>query len=673
MQLIALFVVLFFLPLTAHAATVTATGCSLSEVQTAYSTAVAGDTVAIPACSATWSNSLNVTKEITIQGAGKNNTVITFGGSGPLINIQPTSNLAIRVTGLGFQLGGETGSDTTAIYVSGSKNGSLHLTKLRIDNNKFTSGLRGIFVSGWSHGVIDHNEFVNGYEPIFFVGDDNYVWNRPIQAGTADAMFIEGNSFVINNAVETNTRDSLIYIQEGASVVVRHNTFDATAFTNQAWMSFLLNNHGNQNYYTGGTDFRGQPMFEFYNNTASAYKAAEFIRNRGGSILIHDNTFSVVTGGSAVFMFSEEESYQTQFFSHLDTAWPAEDQINNSFLWNNTFNGNPVTSTDVSLDTPYQQQSIFIQEDRDYFLHAPEASGGKESWPDRQGSANMTFTPTGANAYYPYTPYVYPHPLTKDVVVPPTDTTPPVVALTSPTDGTTLSGNVLVAATATDDVGVVGVQFMLDSANLGIADLTSPYSLTWITTATSNGAHTLTAVAMDAAGNLGTSLPCIVTVDNPTTETIWGTGSPGADVAADGSAWTLGTKFSVTAAGKVTGVRLYAATGETGNHVARIWQGSTLVSGPYTFTATGGGWVTFNLPTPLSVSSGYTYTVAVTTGTDSGKRYSYKAYSLATGGNNGAHVAYPANAGVYSSSVNSRPTLVWQSSNYFRDILFVPN
>src|SRR5262249_18613675 len=78
------------------------------------------------------------------------------------------------------------------------------------------------------------------------------------------------------------------------------------------------------------------------------------------------------------------------------------------------------------------------------------------------------------------------------------DTTAPTVSLTSPTAGATVSGTITVSANASDNVGVVGVQFKLDGANLGAEDTASPYSVTWNTTTVTNGSHTLTAVARDA-------------------------------------------------------------------------------------------------------------------------------------------------------------------------------
>jgi Big-like domain-containing protein len=100
------------------------------------------------------------------------------------------------------------------------------------------------------------------------------------------------------------------------------------------------------------------------------------------------------------------------------------------------------------------------------------------------------------------------------------DTTPPSVAISSPANGATVSGTISVTANASDNVGVVGVQFKLDGVNLGPEDTAAPYSVPWDTTTTSNGSHPLTAVARDAAGNQTASAPVAVIVSNgPTSDT----------------------------------------------------------------------------------------------------------------------------------------------------------
>jgi hypothetical protein len=95
-----------------------------------------------------------------------------------------------------------------------------------------------------------------------------------------------------------------------------------------------------------------------------------------------------------------------------------------------------------------------------------------------------------------------------------TDTTLPAVEITAPANGSTVSGNVTVTASSSDNVGVAGVQFRLDGVNLGAEDVVAPFSIAWNTVTSANGAHTLTALARDASGNTRLSAPVTVTVAN---------------------------------------------------------------------------------------------------------------------------------------------------------------
>ncbi len=94
------------------------------------------------------------------------------------------------------------------------------------------------------------------------------------------------------------------------------------------------------------------------------------------------------------------------------------------------------------------------------------------------------------------------------------DTTPPVVALTSPTVGATVSGIVSVSAAATDNVGVMGVQFFVDGSPAGPEATTFPFGASWDSTTTTSGQHTLFARARDSAGNTTDSSVITVNVDN---------------------------------------------------------------------------------------------------------------------------------------------------------------
>src|SRR2546425_1767923 len=94
------------------------------------------------------------------------------------------------------------------------------------------------------------------------------------------------------------------------------------------------------------------------------------------------------------------------------------------------------------------------------------------------------------------------------------DVTPPTASITAPTAGVTVASTVTVSASASDNVGVAGVQFKLDGVNLGAEDTVAPYSVSWNTTLATSGTHSLTVVARDAAGNTATSAAVSVTVDN---------------------------------------------------------------------------------------------------------------------------------------------------------------
>src|SRR5262249_41905345 len=91
------------------------------------------------------------------------------------------------------------------------------------------------------------------------------------------------------------------------------------------------------------------------------------------------------------------------------------------------------------------------------------------------------------------------------------------ISITAPADGATVSGRVRVRVTASDNVGVVGVQFQLDGAALGTKMQIPPFPDSGTHGIRLTAFHTLTAVARDAAGNQTTSTPVTVIVSNSTT------------------------------------------------------------------------------------------------------------------------------------------------------------
>jgi Big-like domain-containing protein len=121
------------------------------------------------------------------------------------------------------------------------------------------------------------------------------------------------------------------------------------------------------------------------------------------------------------------------------------------------------------------------------------------------------------------------------------DVNAPAVNMTSPANQAVVSGNaVTVSATATDDVGVIGLQFKLDGNNLGVADADVPYAISWNTLEATNGPHAISVVATDAAGN---SIAASITV-NVNNDLV----SPAVSITAPANnAAVAGTGVSVTA------------------------------------------------------------------------------------------------------------------------------
>jgi len=90
------------------------------------------------------------------------------------------------------------------------------------------------------------------------------------------------------------------------------------------------------------------------------------------------------------------------------------------------------------------------------------------------------------------------------------DVTPPVVTLSLEINAV-VAGTVTIAAVASDDVGVTGVELLVDGVPLGAQVAAAPYENSWDTTAVANGIHTVTATAHDAAGHVTTtSVPVLV-------------------------------------------------------------------------------------------------------------------------------------------------------------------
>jgi hypothetical protein len=138
--------------------------------------------------------------------------------------------------------------------------------------------------------------------------------------------------------------------------------------------------------------------------------------------------------------------------------------------------------------------------------------------------------------------------------------------------------------------------------------------------------------------------------------------------ASDTAAVTLGTHVTAKVAGRVTAVRFYKGTGNTGTHTGAVYSadGSLAVTGNFT-SETASGWQTWTPASAVRLTAGASFTAAVFMPKG---RYAYAntyAWPVQTASLTGSKGVY-----VYGSSLK-RPTTVYQTSNYFIDVQFTPD
>jgi peptidoglycan/xylan/chitin deacetylase (PgdA/CDA1 family) len=175
------------------------------------------------------------------------------------------------------------------------------------------------------------------------------------------------------------------------------------------------------------------------------------------------------------------------------------------------------------------------------------------------------------------------------------DPTAPTVSVTSPANGDGVAGQVSLQASASDNVAVDHVDFLVGGTVVGTAS-SAPYTYNWDSTTVADGNRSITAKATDTAGNTKTSTAVTVSVRNVnllknqsletasgTTPTCWTLGGYGNNTFAwtrtsDAHAGSFGELMSVTA--YTDGDRKLVSTQDTGTCAAPAVAGRT-----YTATA----------------------------------------------------------------------------------------
>jgi hypothetical protein len=277
----------------AQAASVSALSPSFADVSKAIAAAHDGDTVIVPAGTASWTAILNISKGITIQGktttSNENSanptfndaTIIKDDSPGSIMKVTLTPSQAFRVTGLTFAPGARISGGPAGIMITST--GATPNMQVRIDHCHFDQirQSENIYIKGWTYGVVDHNviKCLNGTDSFMteagsyggkIVG--NGAWADYPWFGTNKFMFYEDN-YIQGTGISilSGNCDSAF----GARFVLRHNW----------WQNAIAETHGTEGAYQ-----RGHRAWEAYDNTFNwTIQNSGMFGQRSGVVLWHDN------------------------------------------------------------------------------------------------------------------------------------------------------------------------------------------------------------------------------------------------------------------------------------------------------------------------------------------------------------------------------------------------
>jgi methionine-rich copper-binding protein CopC len=264
-----------------------------------------------------------------------------------------------------------------------------------------------------------------------------------------------------------------------------------------------------------------------------------------------------------------------------------------------------------------------------------------------------------------------------------TDTTPPTSTITSPAAGATVPvGQPLtISGTATDAGGgvVAGVEVSVDN---GASWHPATGRASWSYTFTPAASTTLTILTRATDDSARTETPGpgrTVTVGNGSQPpgscpcTIWsGSAVPNIAADTDSGGIEVGVKFRTTKAGSITGIRFYKGSSNTGTHVGSLWTTSGTKLASVTFSGeSASGWQQANFNTPVPVSANTTYVASYYAPNG---HYSTSDSYFTSAITSGPLTALANNTdgpnGVYSYGASGFPSLGYQSTNYWVDVVF---
>lgn len=445
--------VIIFIPQLGFGATVDATDCTKSALDTAIAAASTGDTITIKgglACTSSWGTD-KVTvpndKKLIIQGGGADTTIITGTYGRDILDL---GSAGTRLTGIGIKEG------TIKVWGQG-----FRIDHCKIELTKWGTGIASYGVSGAiGSGVVDNNTIINA--SIKSCGSmsllseqayQNVLWARDLNFGSGEAVYIEDNTFTSGTG-KTNATDS----NYGGATVFRYNTVSG----------LYLEAHS-------AGDQRGPRKWEYYGNSLTGEGTGgqpPFFVRGGTGFIFYNYAPGSWAGGDYVNLDNVRCYMATGAMGKCDgsndgvdgsgaNGYPCRDQIGRgpdspqwvnsppaaytqaavpAYIWNNKTE----TPTEV---VPHIGNSCdaWIVNDRDYYAYNDSFVGtsgigcgtlaarpatcttGVGYWATAQSCSDLTgmvgaspatqisgtlYKCTSTNTWTAYyTPYAYPHPL----------------------------------------------------------------------------------------------------------------------------------------------------------------------------------------------------------------------------------------------------------------------
>ena len=259
-----------------------------------------------------------------------------------------------------------------------------------------------------------------------------------------------------------------------------------------------------------------------------------------------------------------------------------------------------------------------------------------------------------------------------------TDSTTPTASIVSPLTGTdTPSGSTItISGTATDTGGVIAaVELSFDGGATWITTTgRESWSYNWIPN-TPGTPVTIISRAIDDSGNIGVASTGITlnVVQSVCPCSIWNDTITPTNSSNDGQPIEVGVKFESSEDGYITGLRFYKNAANTGTHTGHLWTSAGVQLAEATFVSeTASGWQEVYFSTPVQITANTTYVASYHSPTG---EYSYSD-NYFTSAYNSAPLSAIVNSvanpnGVYNYGVSGTfPTLSYQSSNYWVDVIF---